>query len=372
MIELQGIGKDFGDTAAVHDISLHIRKGELVSLLGPSGCGKTTTLRMVAGFEQPTRGRIVIDRRDVTALAPEKRGLSMVFQNYALFPHLDVFDNVAFGLRLRGRSSAQARPAVLDALRRVGLHDLHRRMPRELSGGQQQRVSLARALVVEPAVLLMDEPLSNLDLKLREQLRDEIRAIQRATGLTAIYVTHDQGEAMAMSDRVAVMRAGRIEQIGLPREIYERPATTFVARFIGQCNVIGGRYDAAARIFITRAGLRLPVAPPAPGTPDRAPAAGGGHALAIRPEAWRLGGQAASDAAGPRAFRCEGRVRVAVYLGDHAQLGIELPGENGSEPLAVRWPIERGQPVPAVGDALPLSVAAQDCVLVDAPHGSAV
>jgi len=242
---------------------------------------------------------------------------------------------------------------VLDALARVGLQDLHRRMPRELSGGQQQRVSLARALVVQPAVLLMDEPLSNLDLKLREQLRDEIRSIQQSTGLTAIYVTHDQSEAMAMSDRVAIMQAGRIEQIGAPRDIYERPATTFVARFIGQCNLIEGHYDTDARSFVSRAGLRLPAAaPPAQGV-------GASATLAIRPEAWRIG---AGGADGHSHYT--GLVREVVYLGDHAQLGVEIQGERGSEPMMARWPIERGRAAPAVGESLALTIAAQDCVLV--------
>ena len=358
MIQLEGLTKTFvGNVAAVSSVTMQVRQGEMLSLLGPSGCGKTTTLRMIAGFEQPSGGQIRIAGRDVTGVPVERRGLGMVFQTYALFPHLTVFENVAFGLRLRRRDTAQIKEAVQTALGRVGLDGFDSRMPRQLSGGQQQRVSLARALVVEPSVLLLDEPLSNLDLKLREQLRDEIRMIQRATGLTALYVTHDQGEAMAMSDRVAVMRAGRIEQIGPPREIYERPATTFVARFIGQSNLLDGEVDPATRLFRSRAGVSFRV--------EKVPERAGPWSLSIRPESLR---PTSDSAASPDEAVFVGQVVDAVYLGDHAQLAaiVGAPdGAAGNDRLIARWRVTRGQPIPAPGERIELAVSPLDCVLVE-------
>ncbi|MCC7450445.1 MAG: ABC transporter ATP-binding protein [Anaerolineae bacterium] len=227
-----------GMVTAVDHVSLNIRQGEFVTLLGPSGCGKTTTLRLIAGFEAPTHGRILLDERDITAQPPNKRDMAMVFQSYALFPHMSVFDNVAYGLQTHHVPAGTIRTKVNDALDVMSLTGLGDRRPNQLSGGQQQRVALARCLVMEPRVLLFDEPLSNLDAKLRVAMRSEIRALQRRLNITSVYVTHDQVEAMAMSDRIVVMNAGRIEQIGSPEEIYRRPATRFVADFIGRANFI--------------------------------------------------------------------------------------------------------------------------------------
>ena len=230
-------GRD-GTTRAVDDIDLETEPGEFLTLLGPSGCGKTTTLRMVAGFESPTSGEILLDGADMTRLTPDKRPMSMVFQSYALFPHLSVYDNVAYGLKLKKMGKTELSEAVESALTSMDLVKFAQRAPNQLSGGQQQRVALARAMVMRPKVLLFDEPLSNLDAKLRVAMRAEIRSLQQRLGITALYVTHDQDEAMAMSDRIVVMNKGKIEQIGTPDEIYRRPASVFVADFIGSANFL--------------------------------------------------------------------------------------------------------------------------------------
>jgi iron(III) transport system ATP-binding protein len=240
-VKLESVSKRFtrsGEAAAVDDVTLTIAAGEFFTLLGPSGCGKTTTLRMVAGFYFPTVGHIRFGDQDVTRLAPNKRDTGMVFQNYALFPHMSVAQNVAYGLKVRKVSRAEAARRVKEALAEVHLDGYGSRRIDELSGGQQQRVALARALVIRPRTLLLDEPLSNLDAKLREETRTEIRRIQRESGTTSLYVTHDQAEAMAMSDRIAVMQSGKVQQIGTPREVYHQPANAFVARFIGRSNVL--------------------------------------------------------------------------------------------------------------------------------------
>ncbi len=237
-LELRGVSKRFGDTLAVDDVDLTIQHGEFVSLLGPSGCGKTTTLRMIAGFERPEAGRVLIGGRDVTRLPAYKREANTVFQSYALFPHFSVLDNVAYGLKQRGMPKRDRADRAREMLGLVRLPEIEQRKPRQLSGGQQQRVALARALVMEPRVLLLDEPLGALDLKVRKELQIELKRIQERVGVTFVYVTHDQDEALAMSDRVAVMNAGRIEQIGTPAEVYDAPATPFVAEFIGDTNFI--------------------------------------------------------------------------------------------------------------------------------------
>src|SRR5438067_4627159 len=242
-IGLVGVSKRFGSHAAVDDVSLEIAEGEFFSLLGPSGCGKTTTLRMVAGFELPDAGRIVLKGNDVTEVPANRRPVNMVFQQYALFPHMSVYDNVAFGLKVKRVPRSEHSERVQEMLRVVSLEGLDRRRARQLSGGQQQRVALARALVNRPAALLLDEPLGALDVKLRKQMQLELKRIQSELGTTFVYVTHDQEEALAMSDRIAVMNRGRVEQIGAPREIYERPATAFVADFIGSLNAIDFRTD---------------------------------------------------------------------------------------------------------------------------------
>src|SRR5438105_6988784 len=237
-IGLVGVSKRFGTHVAVDDVTLEIGEGEFFSLLGPSGCGKTTTLRMVAGFELPDAGRIVLKGSDVTEVPANRRPVNMVFQQYALFPHMSVYDNVAFGLRVKRVPRAEHRGRVHEMLRVVSLEGFDRRRARQLSGGQQQRVALARALVNRPAALLLDEPLGALDVKLRKQMQLELKRIQNELGTTFVYVTHDQDEALAMSDRIAVMNHGRVEQIGAPREIYEHPSTPFVADFIGSLNAL--------------------------------------------------------------------------------------------------------------------------------------
>jgi ABC-type Fe3+/spermidine/putrescine transport system ATPase subunit len=241
MLRLEALTKRFGDTTAVSDLSLEVREGEFLSLLGPSGCGKTTTLRMIAGFERPTSGRILLGDRDVTDLSPQRREMGMVFQSYALFPHLDVFENVAFGLKTRGTGGAEIRTRVERALERVDLAGYARRSVQALSGGQQQRVALARALAPEPPLLLLDEPLSNLDAALRERTRAELRAVLKQVGITAVFVTHDQEEAFELSDRIAVLEGGRLQQLGAPDELYREPANAFVAAFVGRANFLPGR-----------------------------------------------------------------------------------------------------------------------------------
>jgi iron(III) transport system ATP-binding protein len=294
---------------AVDDVSLELGGGSFVTLLGPSGCGKTTTLRMIAGFETPTTGRILVDGADVSRRTPDKREMGMVFQSYALFPHLTVFENVAYGLRLRRRSGSGLREAVDRTLALVNLQGLGSRRPSELSGGQQQRVALARAMAIEPRVLLFDEPLSNLDAKLRVSLRTEIRRIQQTLGITSVYVTHDQSEAMALSDVVVVMNAGRVEQSGPPDEVYRRPATRFVADFIGRANFVDARVTTAdgGEADVEMLGERL-----------RVPAASGVRAatdatVVIRPESIRVG-----------VGEQRATVRRATFLGPMAEYELAI------------------------------------------------
>ena len=239
-VELTNVGMTFGATRAVGDVSFAVEAGEFFSILGPSGCGKTTILRMIAGFLQPTEGRIAIGGRDMSGLGPNQRPTAMIFQSLALFPLMPVWENIAFGLEARGATKAERRAKADDLLKLIALEGFGDRMPGELSGGQRQRVAIARALAVEPQVLLLDEPLSALDLKLRQHMRAELRALQKRTGVTFIYITHDQSEALAMSDRVAVMSAGVLQQVGAPRDLYESPRTPFVASFVGETNAISG------------------------------------------------------------------------------------------------------------------------------------
>ena len=310
VVELQGCTKDYGGVRAVDALDLTIFEGEFLSLLGPSGCGKTTTLSLIAGFVEPTAGRILIDGEDVTGRPAHLRGLGVVFQSYALFPHLSVFENVAFGLRERRVPSAEIGRRVNEALDLVHLEGAGRQRPAELSGGMQQRVALARALVYRPRVVLLDEPLAALDKKLREGMRDELRAIQRSVGITTVFVTHDQAEALGLSDRIAVMSRGRIEQLGAPREIYERPASRFVADFIGASTVLRGR--AVARDLVALApGLTIRVAA------GEALRAGEEVELAIRPERVRLAG-------GPGEGTAEARIEGLVYQGSLTEVTARL------------------------------------------------
>ena len=254
-LELEKLTKSFGGHNAVDGLTLGVEKGEFVALLGPSGCGKTTTLQMIAGFVEPTSGAIRLGGKDLLAMKPAKRGLGIVFQSYALFPHMTVAENVGFGLEMQGVAAAERRTRVAETLELVGLGAFASRFPRQMSGGQQQRVALARALVIRPQVLLLDEPLSNLDAKLREGMQIELRQIQRTVGTTTILVTHDQAEAMALSDRIVVMNQGKAEQIGPPHEAYERPATAFVANFLGKTNLVDGASVRPERISFAAAGL---------------------------------------------------------------------------------------------------------------------
>ncbi|GLV49227.1 hypothetical protein TJA_23290 [Thermus sp. LT1-2-5] len=302
MVELIGVHKRYGRVVAVDGVNLAVREGEFFTLLGPSGCGKTTTLRLVAGFETPDQGEVRIAERNVNRLPPEQRPIGMVFQNYALFPNMTVYGNVAFPLRLRRLPERAVRERVGQLLEMVHLVGLEGRYPRELSGGQQQRVALARALAREPKVLLLDEPLSALDAKIREELRGELKRLQRETGLTALYVTHDQEEALALSDRIAVMREGRVEQLGTPREIYERPANAFVARFVGAGTLVPGE----ARDGRFHRDRPWPV---------RVEGEGKGYLL-LRPEHLRPH---------PEGF-LEGRVVLATYLGSLVRLEVEAEG----------------------------------------------
>jgi iron(III) transport system ATP-binding protein len=302
------------EVRAVEDLSLVLRAGELVTLLGPSGCGKTTALRMVAGFETPTAGAVRIDGVDVTDRPPHLRDTAMVFQSYAIFPHLTVAENVGFGLSTRRVPPAEIARRVDALLGLVQLGGLGNRSPDRLSGGQQQRVALARAIITEPKVLLFDEPLSNLDAKLRAEMRGEIRNIQRRVGITSLYVTHDQAEAMALSDRIVVMRAGRIEQVGTPVEVYVRPATRFVADFVGRVNFlpaepVGAR---AIRVRLGEAVAELAVA-------NDAQAEAGAWLAVLRPEAIRLAPEAQTAPGQPR-----GRIGRTVYLGDVADYEVEV------------------------------------------------
>jgi ABC-type Fe3+/spermidine/putrescine transport system ATPase subunit len=284
MLRIEGLTKRFGETLAVSDLSLELREGEFLSLLGPSGCGKTTTLRMIAGFETPDSGTIQLQGSDITRLSPQKRRTGMVFQSYALFPHLDVFENVAYGLRAQGAAADGIRARVLRALERVDLAGYERRSVQALSGGQQQRVALARAMAPEPPLLLLDEPLSNLDAALRERTRVELRSLLKEFGITSVFVTHDQEEAFALSDRIAVLDRGLLQQVGSPEELYDQPVNAFVAGFVGRANFLAARLVEASNgngVCELPDGTRWPVRLHAETT-------AGAVRLMVRPEALRI------------------------------------------------------------------------------------
>ena len=310
-LQLTGIQKRFGTTYAVEDFNLSADKGEFVSFLGPSGCGKTTTLRMIAGFEQPTAGTITINGKDITHSPPNRRNVGMVFQSYALFPNMTVADNVGFGLRVRKRSKAEIKTRVGELLELIHLPDKGGRYPYQLSGGQQQRVALARALAISPEVLLLDEPLSALDAKIRVALRKEIRSIQRQLGITTVYVTHDQEEAMSLSDRVVVMSEGRIEQIGPPPEIYNFPATPFVASFVGTLNLLPAQVVDAATGTVNVGGQTIRTPKAIESGADRP------VTVALRPEAVELGEAGGSN-------RLTGRVEDVSFLGSIVRTRIRI------------------------------------------------
>jgi iron(III) transport system ATP-binding protein len=334
-IEFRQVTKRYGDARAplvVKGVDLVVPKGTLTTILGPSGCGKTTLLRMIAGLEAPTSGRILIDGQDVTTLGPAERNVSMVFQSYALFPHMNVIENVGYGLAVTGVPRQQAHSRARAAMASVGLAGFDQRRPGELSGGQQQRVAVARALVLEPSVMLFDEPLSNLDARLRRTMREEIRALQQRLGLTVAYVTHDQSEALAVSDQIVVMDAGSIAQAGTPQDLYELPRTEFVAGFMGDAMLFSAQALADGQIQLgpLRFAPRHPVAP-------------GPAKVAVRPEAWRI---EAPDTPG-----LPGRVAKCAYLGNVLELTIETA--LGSL-FVVSPDVERAW---STGDALTLTLA---------------
>src|SRR5512146_489293 len=315
-LELTGVQKRFGDVAAVLDFNLAADRGEFVSFLGPSGCGKTTTLRMIAGFEQPSGGTITVNGTDITHRSPNQRNVGMVFQSYALFPNMTVAGNIGFGLKVRKRPKAEIDRRVAELLALIHLEGRGDRYPYQLSGGQQQRVALARALAIEPQVLLLDEPLSALDAKIRIVLRKEIRAIQRQLGITTVYVTHDQEEALSLSDRVVVMSEGRIEQVGTPFEIYNFPATPFVASFVGQLSLLPAQVVNAATGELTIAGQPIKLDRKFEGAPGRT------MNVALRPEMGSLGTEG-----GVNKFR--GEVVDVSFLGSIVRIRVRLGGPGG-------------------------------------------
>ncbi len=349
-LALTGIRKTFGAEAVVKDFNLKVERGELVTFLGPSGCGKTTTLRMIAGFETPTEGSIRIDGRDVTHLSARRRAIGMVFQAYALFPNMTVERNIAFGLKVAGKPAAEIKARVDEMLALIKLSDLAGRFPHQLSGGQQQRVSLARALAPSPRMLLLDEPLSALDARIRAGLREEIRALQQKLGITTIFVTHDQEEALSISDRIVVMNEGAIEQIGSPGDIYNRPRTRFVASFVGTLNTLQGvvadPVEGAIRVGQTMLRAR--------GVIEGA-MAGETRALALRPEALRLGPPADGDNA------LTGVIEDATFLGAIVRLRVRIDGGA----LLVDAFNSNGASFPEPGDEVKVSFSPNDLIVLD-------
>ncbi len=354
-VVFDAVTKRYGLVTAVDDVSFTIAPGTLVTLLGPSGCGKTSTLRLIAGLEQPSKGRILIGGADVTHLSAAERDVSMVFQSYALFPHMSVMDNVCYGLRAGGSKRRAAEAMAADKIGAVGLSGFERRLPSELSGGQQQRVAVARAIVLEPKVLLFDEPLSNLDAKLRRRVRDDIRALQQSLRLTVVYVTHDQEEALAVSDRIIVMHRARIVQDGTPRQLYEQPSSRFIADFIGNANLIPitvARDGDFARATLGTMTLRLPHRD----VPD------GLAELAVRPEAIRIFARA------PQPNEIAGTIRKSAYLGSHIEYEVALDGVPG-EIFVIDGDV--AAPLPP-GTAISVAIAPGGATIVAAPGGATV
>jgi spermidine/putrescine ABC transporter ATP-binding subunit len=357
-LELIGLTKVYGDVVAADQVTLDIAPGEFITLLGPSGSGKTTTLMMVAGFVLPTSGQILLNGEDIAFRPPHKRNIGMVFQNYALFPHMTVAENIAFPLKMRKWSREQIRQAVREVLQLVRLPGFEERYPRQLSGGQQQRVALARALVFRPPVLLMDEPLGALDKKLREEMQLEIKHIQESMNITTIYVTHDQEEALTMSDRIAVMNAGRIEQVGTPRELYEQPVSQFVADFIGESNFLSGRVERGDGhlYLVTQEGWRVVI----PVSDSLRP--GEQVSVALRPERIVIG-----DGSGDNVV--EGTIEEIIYVGEATKFRVRLEHDRW---LMVKQPSRLETMRWRRGDRVRLSWSAADAVIVrDSSGGGA-
>jgi putative spermidine/putrescine transport system ATP-binding protein len=352
-LELTGIQKRFGEAAAVLDFNLAAEKGEFVSFLGPSGCGKTTTLRMIAGFEQPTAGSIRIDGNEITQKPPNQRNVGMVFQSYALFPNMTVAGNVGYGMRVHKRPKDQIRKRVSELLELIHLPDKGDRYPWQLSGGQQQRVALARALAIEPQVLLLDEPLSALDAKIRIALRNEIRTIQRELGITTVYVTHDQEEALSLSDRIVVMSEGRMEQVGTPFQIYNFPATSFVASFVGTLNVLETTVIEASTGRLSVSGQEIRAAGPITVARD-----GGSQPIAIRPEMLSMG-----EGGGPN--RLHGTVEDVTFLG--AVVRIRVRAASNGHIVSVDTFNDPNLAVPERGGPATVSFPLAAVLVLDAP-----
>ena len=348
-LDVQNLTKTFGQTTVVKGVSFAFDRGEFISLLGPSGCGKTTILRMIAGFERPTSGSIAVDGQDITPLKPNQRQLGMVFQAYALFPNLNVGDNIGFGLKIAGMPAEERRARTADMLKLIGLPGFDKRYPYELSGGQQQRVALARAIAPRPRMLLLDEPLSALDAKIRVSLREEIRAIQLDLGITTVFVTHDQEEALSISDRIVVMNAGNIEQLGAPHDIYNKPATRFVATFVGQLNSLEATVldPAAKTVAIDGQAVTIPQLP-------ATAAANAAITLTLRPEVAAIGAREGND------ITLSGTIADVTFLGSVIRLRVAL----GQNLLSLDTFNDQRTAPPARGEKVTISLASKDLLVL--------